>query len=351
MPRPGYDSVLLVTGYPSLPARRMIEQIITTEPRSLVYTLKTPEPPEALETPLDAPAPELSLSAEQRARVVFLEGTPHAMDLGLSGAEFRQLAREVDRVHHLAHVGSSAVDRRTAHTINVVGAAEILEFSRAASHLKCLVFHSTAHVSGDRTGVVYEEDLDRGQSFRSDADETRMRAAVLVDTGFGGPPPNSPEAKRMMEQQVRNIPTGDRAARVYPTEEAALARFRFMPPQVAGNLFIADFIARRSLKRAPLPDGGGEGWTWRFDPAMWNKLDRTVMMGMTAEGPPKVTVPLVHIYGDRSVVKSRISDDRPSPLPRDMLEIAIPDSAHHIMVDQPLALIAALRGLLARWPG
>ncbi|HQT53268.1 MAG TPA: alpha/beta hydrolase, partial [Phenylobacterium sp.] len=187
--------------------------------------------------------------------------------------------------------------------------------------------------------------------FAAAAHPERMRAAVLVDTGFGGPPPDSPEAKRMQEQQVRNIPTGDRAARVYPTEEAALARFRFMPPQVAGNLFIADFIARRSLKRAPLPEGGGEGWTWRFDPAMWNKLDRSVMMGMTAEGPPKVTVPLVHIYGDRSVVKSRISDDRPSPLPKDMLEIAIPDSAHHIMVDQPLALIAALRGLLARWPG
>lgn len=160
----------------------------------------------------------------------------------------------------------------------------------------------------------------------------------------------------MMEQQVRNIPTADRAARVYPTEEAALARFRFMPPQVAGNLFIADFIARRSLKRAPLPAesgkaSAGEGWTWRFDPGMWNKLDRSVMMGMTAEGPPKVTIPLVHIYGDRSVVKSRINDGRPSPLPKDMLEIAIPDSAHHIMVDQPLALVAALRGLLVSWPG
>ena len=177
MPRPGYDSVLLVTGYPSLHARRMIEQIITTEPRSLVYTLKSPETPE---TALDPAPPELQLSAEQRARVVFLEGTPHAMDLGLSGAEFRQLTREVDRIHHLAHVGSSAVDRGTAHTINVVGAAEILEFSRAASQLACLVFHSTAHVSGDRTGVVHEEDLDRGQSFRSDADETRMRAEVRI---------------------------------------------------------------------------------------------------------------------------------------------------------------------------
>ena len=176
MPRPGYDSVLLVTGYPSLHARRMIEQIITTEPGALVYTLRAPETPDA---PQEAP-PELELSTEQQARVVFLEGTPHAMDLGLSGAEFRQLTSEVDRIHHLAHVGSSAVDRRTAQTINVVGAAEILEFARAAPQLGCLVFHSTAHVSGDRTGVVYEEDLERGQSFRSDSDETRMRAEVLL---------------------------------------------------------------------------------------------------------------------------------------------------------------------------
>jgi pimeloyl-ACP methyl ester carboxylesterase len=29
--------------------------------------------------------------------------------------------------------------------------------------------------------------------------------------------------------------------------------------------------------------------------------------------------------------------------------IVIPDSEHHIMVDQPLALVAALRSLLAVW--
>ncbi len=58
--------------------------------------------------------------------------------------------------------------------------------------------------------------------------------------------------------------------RVYATLEEALTRFQFMPPQVPGNLFIADYIARRSLRPAPLPessgpDGSGEGWTWRFD--------------------------------------------------------------------------------------
>ena len=41
---------------------------------------------------------------------------------------------------------------------------------------------------------------------------------------------------------------------------------------------------------------------------------------------------------------------QPSPFPKGMIEIAIPDSNHHIMVDQPLALVAALRALLAAWP-
>jgi thioester reductase-like protein len=197
MPRPGYDSVLLVTGYPSLHARRMIEQIVTTEPRALVYVIAPPDvpepsipPPAAARDPLPdtSPPPELRLTAEQHARVVFVEGSAHAMDLGLSGAEFRKLTREVDRIHHLAHLGSGAADRRTATTINVGGAAEILEFARAAPRLQCLVFHSTAHVSGDRTGVVYEEDLDRGQSFRCDADEARMRAEVLLRRAMGQVP-------------------------------------------------------------------------------------------------------------------------------------------------------------------
>ena len=181
----------------------------------------------------------------------------------------------------------------------------------------------------------------------------RMRAAILVDTGFGGPPPDSPEGKRMAEQarqQVRNIPTPDRAQRVYPTMREALSRFRLMPPQAAGNLFIADFIARRSLKTVPLEDGSGEGFSWRFDPNMWMKLDRSMMNGMMEGGPLEVTVPMVHIYGDRSMIIQRRQEGQPSPFPDGMLEIAIPDSAHHIMIDQPLALIAALRALLSAWP-
>ena len=178
----------------------------------------------------------------------------------------------------------------------------------------------------------------------------RMAAAILVDTGFGGPPPQAREEMERRMEQVRNIPTPDRPKRVYATLEQALSRFRFMPPQAAGNLFVADFIARKSLKRAPLEDGSGEGWTWMFDPAMWNKLDRSAMTALVTEGPPKVEVPVAHLHGEQSQVIARRQDGRPNPLPADMIEIAIPNANHHVMVDQPLALVAALRALLKVWP-
>lgn len=172
MPRPGYDAVLLVTGFPSLYARRTLEQILASEPRALVYTLVPPS---------DSVPPEIeALPAAQRDRVVLVQGDPSAMDLGLSGAEFRQLSREVDRIHHVAHAGDTGVDEATAHKINVLGTAEILEFARACGALQCLVHHSTARVSGDRTGVVYEDDLAWGQSFHAPADATRMRAENMV---------------------------------------------------------------------------------------------------------------------------------------------------------------------------
>jgi nucleoside-diphosphate-sugar epimerase len=174
MPRPGYDAVLLVTGFPSLYARRMVRHVLSTEPGALVYAV-VPEDRAAR-----AQAERDALDAAERGRLVIVDGDPSAMDLGLSGAEFRQLTGEVDRIHHIAHVDAGSVERHAAHAVNVVGANEILEFGRAASSLECLVFHSTAHVSGDRTGVVYEDDLASGQAFRSDVEETRMAAESLA---------------------------------------------------------------------------------------------------------------------------------------------------------------------------
>jgi pimeloyl-ACP methyl ester carboxylesterase len=168
----------------------------------------------------------------------------------------------------------------------------------------------------------------------------RLHSAVIVDTAF-----TARSEGRLGEQSVSpDLRPQARPVRVYPTEAEALARFRLSPPQPAENLYIADHLARHGLKRAPLPDGSGEGWCWKFDPEMWNKLDREETQTFFASDP-EPGVPLAQIYGDHSLMAMIPGVLEPPGPPVPM--IAIPEACHHVMLDQPLALTAAIRAVLA----
>jgi thioester reductase-like protein len=179
MPRPGYDDVVLVTGFPAFHARRMVHELLASEPRTFVYLVVLAKFLPQAEAELEV------LPFEQRVRVAVLEGDAAAIDFGLSGAEIRQLGREVDILHHMAHASFVGVDRKAAEVLNVLGAAEAVEVARTLGELRCLVLHSTAFVAGDRTGVVLEDDLDRGQAFRNVVEETRLRGETIVRRAMG----------------------------------------------------------------------------------------------------------------------------------------------------------------------
>jgi len=124
--------------------------------------------------------------------------------------------------------------------------------------------------------------------------------------------------------------------RVYPSREAAIQRFRPIPPQPTLP-WISAHIAETSVRPA---EGG---WTWKFDPrifgrepfgaALLTRLDCRVAL-FRAE------------HGIMSVQMSEVMYDR---LGRVAPVIEIPAAGHHIMLDQPVALIAALRTLLSDW--
>jgi thioester reductase-like protein len=167
MTRSGYDEVVLLTGFPTFAARKMCEELLRTGRRTLVHAI-VPRASEA-----EAREAVEALPLEQRARVNLIEGDAAAMDLGLSGAELALLAPEIDRIHHMAHVPPLGADRKLAER-------EILEFATAMKALKCLVFHSTVHVSGGRTGTVLEGELEKGQEFRNVVEETLARGEKMM---------------------------------------------------------------------------------------------------------------------------------------------------------------------------
>src|SRR4029453_2975035 len=100
------------------------------------------------------------------------------------------------------------------------------------------------------------------------------------------------------------------------------------------------------LKRVPLPDGSGDGWAWKFDPEMWPKHDIDARHAFFSSSP-HVHVPTAHLFGEISALRP-VSVQR-AVYPADGLEVGIPAARHHVMIDQPLALVAAIRSLLGAW--
>ncbi|CAN5353157.1 alpha/beta hydrolase [soil metagenome] len=158
----------------------------------------------------------------------------------------------------------------------------------------------------------------------------RLRGIVMVDSSIQPP-----------EKRWRGPPSRpDAANRVYATLEEALSRFRLAPPQGCENLYIADFLARGSLKEV---EGG---WTWKFDPAIWQRFS----MPDLGELLPRIACPVALMWGERSaLMQDETLDYMFDQMPDATLRLAIPDADHHVMVDQPLAFVAGLRGLLAGW--
>jgi thioester reductase-like protein len=165
---------VLITGYPSWLARTVCAEVLRTDEFASVQALLRPSEAGAAQAALD------ELPETHRPRVALAFGDAAAIDFGLSGAEYKALARKVTRIHHCAQVTHPSADRKAAARINVGAAHEAIEFATSCSALECLVFYSTAHVAGDRTGVVREDDLKAGQSFRNVVEETKAHAEKLV---------------------------------------------------------------------------------------------------------------------------------------------------------------------------
>jgi pimeloyl-ACP methyl ester carboxylesterase len=131
-----------------------------------------------------------------------------------------------------------------------------------------------------------------------------------------------------------------RPKNVYPTYEAARARFRLVPEQNSAADYILDYIAYHSLKEV------SGGWMWKFDERFVPRqiVPETAALIAVLKG---IRCPVTYVYGDQSVVVSRqLAHAIVEQIPDGHGPIAIPQSHHHVMLDQPLSLVAALKGVL-----
>lgn len=142
-------------------------------------------------------------------------------------------------------------------------------------------------------------------------------------------------------------PRSARPNKIYPALEDALGRFRLAPPQPCLNHYAMDYIARHSLKKVTGEDGT-TGWQWKFDPSIWRRFE-------TGDQPPQdmigdISCPLAFMRGeDSAILEDDIWDYMKGRVRAHVPFISLPHAHHHVMLDQPIAFISALRAILAGW--
>jgi thioester reductase-like protein len=168
--------MVLVTGFPKLLARRMAQTILAHTPDSQVALLVQEKHAE------EAQAFAAAL-AGGRARV--LVGDVSSMHLGLSTSEYKELAQGCTDIVHAAEWSHLGADRLLLERVNIEGTRAALELAQDCRKLRRLTHVSTVFVSGDRVGVVAEDELSAGQSFRNGYEQTKFEAELLVRRAMG----------------------------------------------------------------------------------------------------------------------------------------------------------------------
>jgi pimeloyl-ACP methyl ester carboxylesterase len=148
-----------------------------------------------------------------------------------------------------------------------------------------------------------------------------------------------------IDSPVRDITPEERAARdqrafgplrVYPTAGEMIARFHPIPDQ-PGLPYIVDHIARTSIRPV---DGG---WSWKFDPRIFARQP------LSPDLLTRLDCRVALFRAEHGILSAQMSEVMYDRLGRLAPVIEIPAAGHHVMLDQPLAVVTGVRTLLSDW--
>ena len=222
--------------------------------------------------------------------------------------DYRVLAFDLGGMGDSGHRGSYSLD---THVAEVVAAIR----QSCSAPIK-LVGHSFGGRCAILTAYAQPELLER---------------LIVVDSRVSFPDPG--------RERVFGPNTG-RSKNRYADLAAAKARFRLVPDEPGTHPTIFDHIAMHSLKR------DGDAWIWKFDGGIVDRGPKPVVSD--ARALPLLKVPMDYVCGEYSRVVSREHALQVmADVPRGRGPVVIPAAHHHLPIGQPVALVSALRALLA----
>lgn len=124
----------------------------------------------------------------ERSRVQVFSGDVSQPHCGLDPAAYERLSAETTRVIHSAATVRFDHSLDEARRINVEGTRHILDFAEGARGLRSFAYVGTAYVAGERSGLVRENELAVGQSYRNTYEQTKAEAEALVQARLASLP-------------------------------------------------------------------------------------------------------------------------------------------------------------------
>jgi len=193
-----------------------------------------------------------------------------------------------------------------------VWADEIAEFiaSSTCGPAPTVIGHSMGGLVALRLAIRYPE---------------LMAGTVAID---------SPAPPRDVGEQTELTRRASAPLRTYPTMTEAVERFRLDPEQDSLP-FVRRHVAEGSVRRVR------DGWAWKFDPRIFagQHFERDTLDRLAG----RVCI----IKAEHGTLGADVAPRIADSTTHGVVEIA--GAGHHVMLDQPLALVAALRTLLAAW--
>jgi thioester reductase-like protein len=165
-------SNIFLTGGTGFLGKRLLAKL-AARPKTTIYALCR----KGSETKLNQ---LLMNNPELNAKVRIVLGDITFPRLGVDRRIVEELCQNRVEIFHCAAAYDLAVDQERAHRINTEGTRNLLDFAVSLDSLGRFHHISTIIVSGDRTGEIYENELDEGQGFKNHYEFSKFHSEKKV---------------------------------------------------------------------------------------------------------------------------------------------------------------------------
>lgn len=180
------NKVIFLTGATGFVGSNLIPRILKNDPTTrLVLLIRGNSDSEAekrLDEMLWASSPEIDFN-QVKKRIKVIRGDITLKRLGLSESIYARLAKEVTHIIHSAATVQFQLPLECARLVNCRGTKNVMALAQNAQEagkLKRVAYVSTAYVSGNREGRIFEDELDCGQEFSNTYEQTKFESEKLV---------------------------------------------------------------------------------------------------------------------------------------------------------------------------